>query len=56
MKKEIMNCCAGSETDGIIACRVIRAVITRDVITTVAARHRLPAIYVDRFASQRGRG
>ena len=53
LEKEI-NAFAREPSGGIIALPGDPSGVHRDVITTLAARHRLPAIYGDRFAIARG--
>jgi putative ABC transport system substrate-binding protein len=53
LEKEI-NAFAREPNGGIIALPGDPSRVLRDVITTLAARHRLPAIYGDRFAIARG--
>jgi putative ABC transport system substrate-binding protein len=53
LEKEI-NAFAREPNGGIIALPGDPSRVHRDVITTLAARHRLPAIYADRFAISRG--
>ena len=53
LEKEI-NAFAREPNGGIIALPGDPSRVHRDVVTTLAARHRLPAIYGDRFAIARG--
>ena len=53
LEKEI-NAFAREPNGGIVALPGDPSRVHRDVITTLAARHRLPAIYGDRFAIARG--